>query len=317
MKHLFVMDPFERVHPQKDTTYLLIREALRRGHEVYVCDQSDLSFSKGEVFSPLQQIDQLGAHSSDSSKVRVSLQPRHWRAVGEMDVVWMRTDPPYSLDYLTTTYLLHLAESKTRVINRPDALQGCNEKIFALHFFEQLCPESLLSSSNQIINSFMEEVGGKAIAKPLYGAGGEGVFVLNHSDSNLNVILESMTDHGRRVILVQRFLPEVSQGDKRIIIVDGEPLGATLRISQSQDHRSNIHVGGECFLSPLTDRDREICSVLKPTLLQKGLFLVGIDVIGDYLSEINVTSPTGFQEINRLEGRTGAQTIEAMTFDRL
>ncbi len=195
-------------------------------------------------------------------------------------------------------------------MNKPQGLREANEKLYALRFPEQI-PQTLVASDMERLKAFMTELGGEMIVKPLDGCGGSGVFHLNQADRNTNAILEAATDNGRKLIMGQRYLPEIRQGDKRIIMLNGKPLGAVLRVPLETETRGNIHVGGQCVKTEVTERDREICAALAPLLIADGLYLVGLDVIGGFLTEVNVTSPTGIQEINALDGvRLETQVID-------
>jgi glutathione synthase len=215
------------------------------------------------------------------------------------------------MKFFFSTHLLSLVdEQKCFVMNHPRGLREANEKLYALRFPEQI-PQTLVSSNMQQLKNFMEQHGGEMIIKPLDGAGGSGVFYLNRQDRNTNSILEAATNNGQRLVMGQRYLPEIRQGDKRIIVLNGEPLGAVLRVPLEEEIRGNIHVGGQCVRAEVTSRDQEICKALSPLLLQDGLYFVGLDVIGNYLTEVNVTSPTGIQEINSLNGvRLESQVID-------
>jgi glutathione synthase len=220
----------------------------------------------------------------------------------DFNSVWMRKDPPFDMKFFFSTHLLSLIDrSKCFLMNNPDGLREANEKLYALRFPEQI-PQTLVSSDMERLKGFMDELSGEMIIKPLDGAGGSGVFYLNTQDRNTNSILEAATDNGRRLVMGQRYLPEIRQGDKRIIVLNGEPLGAVLRVPLETETRGNIHVGGQCVKTDVTDRDREICAALSPLLRADGLYFVGLDVIGSFLTEVNVTSPTGIQEINALNG---------------
>ncbi len=220
--------------------------------------------------------------------------------LSDLDVVWMRKDPPFDMAYIFTTYLLDLAEPGALVVNAPDGLRSFNEKAWTLRFPE-LVPRSLVTRSQDRLRTMTEEIG-PIVVKPLDGNGGEGVFIVRPDDPNLGVILETATRHESRVILAQRYLAEARDGDKRIILVDGEPVGACLRIPTGVDHRANIHVGARVIPCELSERDLEICAKIGPALREAGQVFVGIDVIGDYLTEVNVTSPTCIHEINRFDG---------------
>jgi glutathione synthase len=214
----------------------------------------------------------------------------------------MRKDPPFDMGYFFATHLLGLVDPKrTLVLNDPAGLRDANEKLYALNFPEVI-PASMVSSDIGRLKGFLDELGGEMIIKPLDGAGGAGVFHLHRRDRNLNALLEGATSNGTRLIMAQRYLPEVREGDKRLIVLDGEPLGGVLRVPSEEEHRGNIHVGGTCRQSEVSARDREICSVLAPRLRADGLYFVGLDIIGGWLTEINVTSPTGIQEIDALDG---------------
>jgi glutathione synthase len=213
----------------------------------------------------------------------------------------MRKDPPFDLNFFYATHLLSLVDQqRCFVMNNPMGLREANEKLYALRFPEQI-PQTLVTSSMEQLKAFMEELGGEMIIKPLDASGGSGVFYLNQRDRNTNAILEMATENGRKLIMAQRYLPEIRQGDKRIIVLNGEPLGAVLRVPLETETRGNIHVGGQCMKTEITTRDREICEALAPLLIADGLYFVGLDVIGSFLTEVNVTSPTGIQEINALD----------------
>lgn len=292
-----VMDPIARFDVERDTTFVIIEEALRRGIETYCCEQEALGVRDARPWGRFRQINALrrvqGRHAD--------LGPETDRCLDDFEVIWMRKDPPVTMAYIYATQILDLVAERTWVINRPEALRAANEKLYAF-CFPQLMPKTLLSNSARELKAFYHELGDEMIIKPIHGAGGRDIFRITPGDSNLNALIETMTDEGRRWIMAQAFIPEVVLGDKRIIMIDGEAVGATARLPPADDHRANIHVGGACVSSPLSARDREICEALGPRLRDDGLFFVGIDVIGDWLTEINVTSPTGVQEINRLDG---------------
>lgn len=294
---LYVMDPMTTVSIDKDTTFVFQLEAQRRGHRNFHCLATDLSMQDGRPF----------ARCSRLSVARVRHRPFSLgepisRSLDSFQCVLMRRDPPFDMAYIFATYLLEAVRNTTFVMNRPQSLRDANEKLFALRFTD-LVPPSLVTGHADQIKAFLSEQGGQVVIKPLDGAGGEGVFLLSHGDQNLNAIIEAVTGHGRRYALVQRYIPEIrTHGDKRIIVVDGKPLGATARMPPAGELRGNIHVGGVCVASELTPRDLEICRRLEPEFKNRGLYFVGLDVIGDYLTEVNVTSPTGVQEINALNG---------------
>ena len=229
--------------------------------------------------------------------------------MGDLDVVWMRKDPPFDMAYIFTTYLLDIAARDALVVNAPAGLRSFNEKAWTLHF-PDLVPPSLVTCSTERLRAMMDELG-PIVVKPLDGNGGEGVFIVRPEDPNQGVILETSTRHGGRVILAQTYLPEAAEGDKRIILVDGEPIGACLRVPSGIDHRGNIHVGARVEPCELTARDLEICQAIGPALRDAGQIFVGIDVIGDYLTEVNVTSPTCIHEINAFD----AVSIDGLILD--
>jgi len=296
MRHLFIVDPVPGLNPDADTSVVFMRDAARRGHRVATCGVAELSVGAG------------GRAHGRWSEMRVR-EGRDWFAVeaqgagelSEFDVVWMRKDPPYDLNYFFVTHLLDLVPPTTLVVNAPRGLREVTEKLFILQFPE-LCPESLVSRSIPELLDFRRKLGGEMVIKPLDGCGGEGVFHLTAEDRNVSAILELGTRHGTTYQIAQRYIPEVRDGDKRIIVVEGEPVGAVLRRPQHWETRANFHVGGTAVKAPITLRDREICARIGPALREYGIVFAGIDVIGQWLTEVNVTSPTGIQEINRLDG---------------
>jgi len=231
--------------------------------------------------------------------------------LAKMDVILMRQDPPFDMAYITATHVLEHISGKVLVVNDPAAVRNAPEKLFATHF-AGLMPPTLVSSDRDAILAFRRRHS-DIILKPLFGNGGAGVFRIKPDDENFNALLESFAVFYREPIVVQRYLPEVRRGDKRIILVDGEPVGAVLRVPAKGEARANLHVGGKALKTKLTRREREICAAIGPSLRDQGLVFVGIDVIGDYLTEINVTSPTGIQEINRLTG----SAIEKLVWDAI
>ena len=291
-----IMDPIDKIDVDKDTTFVLMLEAQKRGHELYYMELADLFIRSGVPAGRFRRVSVARAvpHYRFGKE---DTQPLDW-----FDVVLMRKDPPFDLKFFFVTHLLSLVD-KTRclVVNDPLGLREANEKLFALNFPEVI-PPTLVTSDMIRLKRFMGELGGEMIIKPLDGCGGSGVFYLHHKDRNTNALLEAATNNGRTYIMAQRYLPEIRKGDKRIIVLNGEPLGAVLRVPREDEHRGNIHVGGKCVKAEITARDREICRVLAPSLQGLGLYFVGLDVIGDYLTEVNVTSPTGIQEINALDG---------------
>jgi len=220
----------------------------------------------------------------------------------EVDAVLMRKDPPFESNYLWATQLLELVRDKTLLVNDPRALRDAHEKLYTLHFLDHM-PTTLVTNDKERIKAFIVEMGGRAVLKPLSGAGGDGVFLLAEGDLNVNAIIETVTHSGKRLAMAQRFLPEVVTGDKRILVLDGEALGAILRVPRKDDVRSNIHVGGSVVACELDADDHRIVTALASRLREDGLVFVGLDVIGGKLTEVNVTSPTGIQQMSRLMGR--------------
>jgi glutathione synthase len=289
-----VMDPVDKINVEKDTTFVLMLEAQRRGHQVYFMELDDLYLRGGTPHSRHRRLDLSRAAP------HARLAETQDSALEDFDSVWMRKDPPFDLKFFFATHLLSLIDpSKCFVLNSPKGLREANEKLYALRFPEQI-PQTLVSSSIERLKAFLTELGGEMIIKPLDGCGGSGVFYLNEQDRNTNSILEAATDNGKRMVMGQRYLPEIRQGDKRIIVLNGQPLGAVLRVPLETETRGNIHVGGQVVKTEVSERDREICAALAPLLKADGLYFVGLDVIGSFLTEVNVTSPTGIQEINAL-----------------
>jgi glutathione synthase len=292
----FVMDPIESVKIDEDTTFALMLEAQRRGHRVLYVDPGDLGVTDGRVTALARRVElrrELGNHFDLGPEEQLLMDD-------SVDLAWQRTDPPVDAAYVTATQILGLCR-KTLVVNRPASILAYNEKLFAAHFAD-LMPPTLVSRRASELLEFMEKMGGEMIIKPLDGRGGEGVFYTGREDRNLNSILEQSTRFGSVRAMAQRFLPAVWEGDKRILLLDGEPLGALLRIPAEGDVRANLHVGGVGARGVLDEADRRIVERLGPVLKREGLFFVGIDVIGGLLTEINVTSPTCLQEIDVIEG---------------
>jgi glutathione synthase len=293
----FVMDPIEAVDIGADTTFALMLEAQRREWAVLYITPSDLLVSEGRPIAharPVTLRREAGRHVDLGSLRAVSLED-------EVDVVFQRTDPPVDSAYIFATQILSLCR-RALVLNRPEGILAANEKLYALRF-PDLMAETFVTQKIAELLDFMDKVDGEMVVKPLDGKGGEGVFYLHQDDRNRRSILEQSTRMETRWIMAQRYLPAVRQGDKRILLVDGEPIGAVLRVPSEREIRSNLHVGGQPQQVELDERDRKITKALAPELRRDGLFFVGIDVIGGFLTEVNVTSPTGVQEINSLEGR--------------
>jgi glutathione synthase len=290
------MDPIDTINIDADSTFALALEAQRRGHALYHYLPQALTLRDGQLLArgrALEVFRQHGNHHRFGAFEELDL--------AALDIVLMRQDPPFDMAYITATHLLELLpENGPLVINDPAAVRNAPEKLFVLRFRE-LMPPTLLTLDPAEVRAFWREHG-DIVLKPLFGNGGAGVFHLRPGDDNLNSLLEMYSAAYREPVMVQRYLPEVRQGDKRVILVDGEPVGAVLRVPPEGEARANLHVGGRAQKTVLTDREREICTTIGPSLREQGLVFVGIDVIGDYITEINVTSPTGIQEIARLDG---------------
>lgn len=297
MRIVVVMDPPSTVKVDEDTSFGLMFEAEQRGHRVDHCLIHDLYVEDGRVRAFARR-----ATCRRDPKAPITLgEPEDVDLCSDVDVVLMRKDPPFDDDYLWATLLLEHARGHTLLVNDPRGLRDANEKIYAT-YFPELMPETLISNDKARIKAFLGRIGDRGVIKPLSGAGGEGIFALTKDDPNLNPVIETVTRGGRQLAMAQRYLPEVTQGDKRILLLDGEPLGAILRVPQGGDLRSNIHVGGRVDAAELDDDDRRIIEAVAPRLRADGLFFVGLDVIGGKLTEVNVTSPTGIQQASRLSG---------------
>ncbi|MCD4510481.1 glutathione synthase [Brucella pseudogrignonensis] len=289
------MDHISTVNITGDTTFALSLEAQKRGHELYHYTPDRLSMRDGVVTARLEKLevrDIKGDHFTLGEPER--------RNMLDMDVVLLRQDPPFDMNYITNTHLLERIHPKTLVVNDPAWVRNSPEKIFVTEF-PDLMPETLITKDPQEVLEFRREFG-DIILKPLYGNGGAGVFHLADGDRNLTSLLEMFGQLFKEPFIAQRYLKDVRAGDKRIILIDGEPVGAINRVPSETDARSNMHVGGRAEQSKLTPREQEICARIGPSLKERGFILVGIDVIGDYMTEINVTSPTGIREIERFDG---------------
>jgi glutathione synthase len=303
----FVMDPISSIDIRGDTTFVLMLEAQRRGHRLLYLEQRDLGVGARGVVAVVRPITlrrEQGRHFELGEAGVVALDEA-------ADVVFQRKDPPVDADYVTATQILSLCR-RALVLNRPEGILAANEKLYALHFAD-LMPPTRVTRSMSELRAFLEELGGEMIVKPLDGRGGEGIFHVSSKDRNLISILEQSTRFGTRAVMGQQYLPSVREGDKRILLVDGEPIGAVLRVPAAHEHRANLHVGGRAAKAALDANDRAIVERVSPWLRRDGLFFVGLDVIGGRLTEVNVTSPTGVQEINAIEGRAlEAEVIDAV-----
>lgn len=295
---LFVIDPIDKLSIDKDTSLAFMEAAGRRGHRVFACQVRDLYAVGSDARALAREV----------TVARAPRPPHHIWVNDTRDLplttfaaVFMRKDPPFNMDYIFATYILSLAaQAGVRVVNDPRGLRDCNEKAYILNF-PDLIPPTVVTRRASVLRDFMAEHGDSVI-KPLDGKGGEGILLLRKGDLNINSIIELLTAYEQRFVIVQRFVPEARSGDKRIILVDGQPLGAFLRVPASDDLRGNMSAGATVQAAELTERDREICAALAPRLAADGHVFVGIDILGSYLTEINVTSPTGVREIKKLGG---------------
>ncbi|MDP5335214.1 MAG: glutathione synthase [Paracoccaceae bacterium] len=295
MKIAFQMDPIGPININADSTFRLMEEAQARGHELFYYTPDRLAYQEGRITArgwPVTVQRVQGDHYRLGMEAEVDL--------AEFDVVWLRQDPPFDMFYITTTHLLDRIHPRTLVVNDPFWVRNSPEKLLVLNF-PDLTPPTTIARDLATIRAFKDRHG-DVILKPLYGNGGAGVFRLTSDDRNLSSLHELFTGFSREPLIVQKYLPDVTKGDKRVILVDGEPVGAINRVPAAGETRSNMHVGGRPEKIGLTDRDLEICARIGPVLREKGQVFVGIDVIGTWLTEINVTSPTGIQELERFDG---------------
>ena len=297
------MDPIDGIDIDADSTFVLALEAQARGHRLFYYQPKDLAFANDRLTARARTLRvkrEYGDHFELGDPAPLDLG-------ADADVVLLRQDPPFDLSYITTTHLLERIHPQTLVVNDPCEVRNAPEKLLMLDFPE-LLPPTLITSDRAAIAEFRAQ-NKDIIVKPLYGNGGAGVFHVTPDDENLNSLIEMFEGISREPLMIQAYIPEVREGDKRIILVDGDPVGVILRIPQAGEARSNMHVGGKAVKEELSARDLEICAAIGPTLREKGQIFVGIDVIGDYLTEINVTSPTGLQEINRFNNVRLESTI--------
>lgn len=302
LKVALQMDPIGSVNIDADSTFRIALEAQARGHTLFFYTPDRLAFDEGRVTArgwPIDLRREKGNHVTYGPEAEVDL--------ASFDVVWLRQDPPFDMGYITTTHILERIHPGTLVVNDPFWVRNSPEKLLVLNY-PHLTPPTMIARDLATIRAFKARHG-DVILKPLYGNGGAGVFRLDPNDRNLASLHELFTGMSREPLIVQKFLPDVARGDKRIILVDGEPVGAINRVPQAGETRSNMHAGGRPEKTGLTARDREICAAIGPDLKAKGQLFVGIDVIGDWLTEINVTSPTGLQEMERFDGTNGAARI--------
>ena len=302
LKVAFQMDPIQSVDIDADSSFRIALEAQERGHDLFFYSPDKLAYEEGRVTARGHRMvlrHERGNH--------VDLGPEEAVDLADWDVVWLRQDPPFDMGYITTTHILDRLAGKSLVVNDPFWVRNYPEKLLVLDF-PDLTPPTTIARDLETIKAFKAKHG-DIILKPLYGNGGAGVFRLDVNDRNLTSLHELFTGFSREPLIVQKFLPDVSNGDKRVILVDGEPVGAINRVPAAGETRSNMHVGGRPEKIGLTERDLEICAAIGPLLKEKGQIFVGIDVIGDYLTEINVTSPTGIQELERFDNVNVAEKI--------
>ncbi|MBN2195717.1 MAG: glutathione synthase [Polyangiaceae bacterium] len=310
MQFLFVMDPAAEMLPDRDTSFALMRGALARGHGCLHCLPRELSHYGREVIAQCRSIvvADTAPHVTLARPTTVGL--------ADLDAVFVRKDPPFDVAYLHLTQMLDLVQDRVLVVNTPRGLRDANEKLFAFHF-SHLMPRSLVSCEPARILDFVLEVGGQAVLKPLDGAGGSGVVSLTVGDRNTRSLVDLHTREGRQHALVQEYVPAIRGGDKRVIVLDGEPLGAILRVPREDDLRANIHVGGQVFPTELDRAERALVDEVGVALREHGLWLVGLDLIGGRLIEINVTSPTGLQELGRHQHRPLEEAVIAWVEGRV
>jgi glutathione synthase len=306
LKVAIQMDHVSTIDIDGDSTFVLGLEAERRGYEVWHYTPPELIFRDRKVMAraqPMKLRREKGNHFTLGAVQMIDL--------ATLDVVLLRQDPPFDMSYITTTHLLEHIHPKTLVVNDPASVRNAPEKLYVTHF-DNVMPPTLITADQRALREFRDEHK-DIILKPLYGNGGAGVFRVRPDDENFASLLEMFSQRNREPLIAQRYLPEVRQGDKRIILIDGKPVGVINRVPAEGEARSNMHVGGKAVKAELTKRDREICETIGPELARLGMIFVGIDVIGDYLTEINVTSPTGLQQINRFDG----VSLEAQIWDRI
>jgi len=314
VKFAFIIDPLSKLDPGHDTSVALMEAAQALGHEVWVTQAEKLSVMNSQAWALLEAVQLTPAQLVEGrwvvSEQWYAVSDAALRSLEDMDAVFMRTDPPVTIPYLYATYILdYINPEKTLVINTPTGIRMANEKMYALQF-KEVIPETIVSQDKSVIRKFVEEKGA-GVLKPLGGKAGEGILFLEASDRNFNSLVEISTKWGREPVMVQTYLPAAKDGDKRIILLNGQPIGALNRIPTGNEFRGNMAVGGRVAQTDITEQEEKICAQVGPKLQQDGLYFVGIDVIGGYLTEVNVTSPTGIREIDRLDNtRLGEQVIK-------
>lgn len=304
MRFVYVMDAMDRVLPDKDTTFAFLRAAQGRGHESLHCEPRDLFVKDGDLFARARTL-----VVSDSPPHATFGAPTAVR-IADVDAVFIRKDPPFDNMYLMTTLLLERVRGRTLLVNDPRGLREANEKLYTLNFARWM-PKTIVTAHEDVVFDFVKEIGGTGVIKPLDLAGGSGVMMLRTADKNARAIVQLLTDEGRRLVMVQEYIPDVEKGDKRILLLEGKVLGAINRVPRADDLRSNIHVGGSVEPHVVTELERSIADDIGPRLVADGLYFVGLDVIGGKLTEVNVTSPTGIQQMSQHHGRDLAADVIA------
>ena len=299
-----LMDPIASINFEKDTTLALLLAAQKHGYEIFYMEQADLYLDNSEPYAKMGRLKVY-----DNPEKWFDLEEPSPQHLSQLDVILMRKDPPFDSEFIYSTYILEAAERLgTLIVNRPQSLRDCNEKVFATHF-PQCTPPLIVSRDQTLLSAFLEDHE-EVVYKPLDGMGGTSIFRVNRGDQNLNVILETLTADGKNTIMAQKYLPEITSGDKRILVVDGVVIPYCLaRIPPKGEFRGNLAVGGTGLVKPLSERDLWIAEQVSPVLKEKGLIFVGLDVIGDYLTEINVTSPTCVREIDKLHNTAIGETL--------
>ena len=299
----FQMDPIDKINIAEDTTFRIAEEAQKRGHELFYFLPQDLTYIENQLVARARTLKvrrSVGNHFTLGPTEKLSL-------VNDVDIIWLRQDPPFDMSYITTTHLLDFLVGKTLVVNNPFWVRNFPEKILVLNY-PDLTPPTMVGCDVGMFKAF-RKMHGDTIVKPLYGNGGAGIFKIGKDDPNLSSLIELFHNISREPIIMQKFLPDVKLGDKRVILVDGLPVGAINRVPIQGEIRSNMHVGGKALQVDLTSRDLEICKTVGPLMKEKGQILVGLDIIGDMLTEINLTSPTGIQELERFNNINVAKKV--------
>ncbi|MGV3523913.1 MAG: glutathione synthase [Candidatus Sericytochromatia bacterium] len=305
----YVMDPIASLNIKKDSTFAMMEAAQARGHQNLYLQPEQLYVRDGQVWARLQSV------TVQRAEVFYALGDLQDVPLADCDAVLMRKDPPFNMPYIYSTYLLEQASQQTLVLNRPDSLRNANEKLYALNFPGAI-PRTVVASDREILRDFVAREG-KAVLKPIDAKGGEGVLIARADDSNLNALLDLMTQMGHLPVILQEYLPAAREGDKRVLMVNGETLAAFRRVPAAGEHRANLNAGGQAVACDLTPREQEICAEVGAALARDGLVFVGLDLIGDHLIEVNVTSPTGIQEARRLTGIDVADALMAWIEQRL